>query len=129
MKIMGKAMCNELSKPRGSIDENQTGCWQRYVVLGYERNRQYSFSDINNMVLQIISWKDNGDSLQRNQDAHLATSSNICKFNFVQSNSTFGMTITHDAIKNAESDEYQRQQCNMACQTYEVRMNIRVNGT
>jgi hypothetical protein len=54
MKIISKGMSNQLSKPHGSIDENLTGWLQRYVMLGYERNRKHFFLNINNMVLQTI---------------------------------------------------------------------------
>jgi hypothetical protein len=37
MRIMSKETKYQLSKPRGSIDENPTGGLQRCVVLGYEK--------------------------------------------------------------------------------------------
>jgi hypothetical protein len=54
MNVIINGMRNRLSKPRRSIKENLTGCLQRYVVLGYERNRKYLKFKINNIVLQII---------------------------------------------------------------------------
>jgi hypothetical protein len=83
MKIMGKGKSNQLSKPRGSIDENLTGWLQRHIVLGYERNRKRLFLNINNMVLQTIPWEDNCDFLQRNPDIHVFTLSPIWTFKLV----------------------------------------------
>jgi hypothetical protein len=50
-------MIHQFSKPRGLIDDNLTGCLQRYAALGYER-----IFDTNNNVLQIITRKHNFDS-------------------------------------------------------------------
>jgi hypothetical protein len=54
MKIIGKGTNNHLSKPRGSIRENLTRCLQKYVLLGYERDRKYLNFKTNNRVLQAI---------------------------------------------------------------------------
>jgi hypothetical protein len=104
VKIIGRGTSNQLSKPRGSIDENPTGCLQKYVVSGYERNRKYLHFKTDNKVSQMISREDNCDLLRRNRDIHISTFSEICTFKFVQLNHTFGTTITRDAVKNAESD-------------------------
>jgi hypothetical protein len=48
-------------------------------------------------------------------------------FQIRQFNHTNETTITHNHVKNAESDDYQWQQSNMACQIYEGAINIRVN--
>jgi hypothetical protein len=54
-------MKNRLSKPRKEHNENLTGCLQKYLVLGYKRNRKCS----NHMVLQILSKEDNFDLRHR----------------------------------------------------------------
>jgi hypothetical protein len=51
--IRTKGMRNLLSKRRGSVNKNLTGCLQRCVILGYERKRKYLIFNTNNTVLQI----------------------------------------------------------------------------
>ena len=51
--IMGTM--NWPSKTGGTINENLTGCLQRYVVLGYERKQKSIIFIINNIVLPIIA--------------------------------------------------------------------------
>jgi hypothetical protein len=73
MKIIGKGTKNQLSNPRGSIDENLTGCLQRHLVLGHQRYRKHLFSNMNNTVLQVMAWEDNCDFLRRNRDIDIST--------------------------------------------------------
>jgi hypothetical protein len=73
MEIMAKGMSNQLSKPRGWINENLTGGLQSCFILGYERDRKYLNFKTNNKVLQIISWKGNCDFLRRNRDSDSGT--------------------------------------------------------
>jgi hypothetical protein len=61
MNVMANGMRNRLSKPRWSLNENLTGCWQRNVVLGYERNHKVLNFTTNNTVLQIIPSEHNFD--------------------------------------------------------------------
>jgi hypothetical protein len=99
MRING--MRNRLSKPRRSINKNLTGCLQRYVVLGYEKNRKYLEFKINNIVLQIIAREHNFDFHRRNRDIHFSSFSNLGIMKFIQFNHTFGTVITHDDVKIA----------------------------
>jgi hypothetical protein len=62
------AMRNRWFRPRGSINKSLTGCLQRYIVLGDERNRTYLLLNMNNIALQIISWEHNFDFHRRNRD-------------------------------------------------------------
>jgi hypothetical protein len=54
-------MRNQPSNPRQSTTDNLTGCLQRYVAFGYERNGKYLDFKINNIVLQIIAREHNFD--------------------------------------------------------------------
>jgi hypothetical protein len=49
-----KGTNNRSSKPGRPIEQNLTGCLQRYVVPGNEENKNISIWNINNMVLRII---------------------------------------------------------------------------
>jgi hypothetical protein len=64
----------------------------------------------------------------KNRDIHISTFSKAGAFRFVLVNHTFGTTITYGAIRKAESDEYQWQQCNTPPQGCQVNRNISVNG-
>jgi hypothetical protein len=65
MNLAAKGMINWLWKGSGSINENLTGCLQRYIVLGCEGGRNDLFLNANSKVLQIILWKDNFNFHQR----------------------------------------------------------------
>jgi hypothetical protein len=73
MDDIAMGMINRLSKWRGSIDKNLTGCLQRYVVLQYERTIKYLILNTNNIVLQIISSEHNFDFHRTNRDIHIST--------------------------------------------------------
>jgi hypothetical protein len=105
MKIMGKGPCDQLSKPRGSIDENLTGCLPRHVALGHERDRKYLTLKTNNAVLQMIPGENNCDFHRRNRDIHISTFFEIEMFEFVQFNHKFGTTVAHDVVKNAKRNK------------------------
>jgi hypothetical protein len=51
INITAKGTRNRWSKTLGPINENLTQCLQRYVVLGYESNRNDLFMNINNEML------------------------------------------------------------------------------
>jgi hypothetical protein len=61
MNVIINGMRNRPSKPRRSINDNLTGCLERYAVLGYERKRKYLKFKINNIVLRIIPREHNFD--------------------------------------------------------------------
>jgi hypothetical protein len=61
MNLIAMGMRNRLSKRHGSVDENLTGCLQRYAVLQYEITIKYLILNTNNIVLQIISSEHNFD--------------------------------------------------------------------
>jgi hypothetical protein len=61
INVMAMGMRNRLSKRRGGIDGNLTGCLQGYVVLQYERTIKYLILNTNNIVLQIIPGEHNFD--------------------------------------------------------------------
>jgi hypothetical protein len=59
INITAKGTRNRWSKTLGPINENLTPCLQRYVVPGYESNRNDLFMNINNKMLQIIPMEHN----------------------------------------------------------------------
>jgi hypothetical protein len=61
MNNLTKGITNWLSKRHESINENLTGCWQRYVVLGYERKGKYLIPNTNSTVLSILFRESNSD--------------------------------------------------------------------
>jgi hypothetical protein len=93
----------------------------------HERNCNYLFWNIHNMTLQIIP---------REYNLIFIEEIKIFTFDFLKNlnlsmrpiQSTFGTTIAHDAIKNTERGEDYWQQHSMACQIYEIAVNIRANG-
>jgi hypothetical protein len=54
MNMITQGTRNPRPKTLGPINEIHTQCLQRYVVFGYESNRNDLFLNINNNVLQII---------------------------------------------------------------------------
>jgi hypothetical protein len=64
VNVGAMGMRNRLSKRGGPIDENLRGCFQRHVVLRYERTIKYLILNTNNIVLQIISSEHNFDFLR-----------------------------------------------------------------
>jgi hypothetical protein len=103
-----KGINNQLSKPCGSIDENLTGCLQRYVGPGYKRNQKHLFLNRNNVVLQTIGWKDSCDFLRKNRDIDISTFPKCWTIKLVEFHDPFGQVIIHDAVKNAESSKDHR---------------------
>jgi hypothetical protein len=61
LNIRVNGMRNRPLSPSRSIQENVTGCLQKYVVLKYEISRKYLKFKINNIVLQIILREHNFD--------------------------------------------------------------------
>jgi hypothetical protein len=59
--VIAMGMRNRLSKARGSIDKNLTGCLQRYIVFQYERMIKYLILNTNNVAFQIIPNEHNFD--------------------------------------------------------------------
>jgi hypothetical protein len=61
LNVIAMGMRDRLFKRRQSIDENMTGCLQRYVIFQHERTMKYLISNTNNIVLQIIPRKHDFD--------------------------------------------------------------------
>jgi hypothetical protein len=95
------------------------------VVAGYDRNQYCLF--LNSVVSQIICWKDNSIFLEEIKVSTFRSSQKFEESNSSNWITPHGPSGTH-AGKNAENDECQSQQCNMAGQIYRVVMNIRVDG-
>jgi hypothetical protein len=72
-----------------------------------EENENIYISNINNRALRIISKEYNFDFLQRNRDIDISTFPKFWTVKSVDFNHTLGPATTQDAVKNAESDEYQ----------------------
>jgi hypothetical protein len=93
MKIISTRTSNQLSKPRGSTDENLTGCLERYVVLGSERDQQHLNFTTNNRILQMIRMEDNCDFFEEIE---------IFTFLFSQE---FGRSNSSNSITHLEQPE------------------------
>jgi hypothetical protein len=65
MNIILQRKSYRMCKPCIWINENLTGCLQRFVVLGYERIIKDLISNTNNNVLQIIFSEHNCDFHRR----------------------------------------------------------------
>jgi hypothetical protein len=97
--------CHRISTISFFTHQNLTGRLQRYVILGYERNRKDWTLKRNNVMLQIIPIKHNFDFDRRNWDIHISIFLRMWTLTFAQFDQTFGMIIIHDAVKNSESSE------------------------
>jgi hypothetical protein len=117
------------SKPPWLIKENLTGCLQRYVVHRYERKWKAWMLNTKNIVVQIICREEHNFNFhRRNRDIHSFTFSNLSIITLVHFNRTFGTTITHDNVTNAERYEYYWQQWRIWRQIHKEAMNVRANG-